>query len=147
MKRKQIKFVIGSVIIIAALAILGFTSFQENKSYYQTVSELYASKEMAYGRKLRVEGDVVAGSIERGAKETRFVIGHSDDKTQVAQTLSVRYVGSDPLPDTFRDYAQTVVEGEYGRDGIFVARSMTAKCASKYEKETAAGLNPEISTK
>ena len=147
MKRKQIKFVIGSVIIVVALAVLGFTSFQDNKSYYQTVSELYATKDMAYGRKLRVEGDVVAGSIARGAKETRFVIGHTDDKTKVAQTLSVRYVGSDPLPDTFRDYAQTVVEGEYGRDGVFVARSMTAKCASKYEKEAAAGFNPEISKK
>ena len=147
MKRKQIKFVIGSVIIVVALAVLAFTSFQDNKSYYQTVTELYASKDLAYGRKLRVEGDVVAGSIERGAKETRFVIGHSEDKTKVAQTLTVRYVGSDPLPDTFRDYAQTVVEGEYGRDGVFVARGMTAKCASKYEKETAAGINPDISKK
>ena len=90
MKRKQIKFVIGSVIIVTALAVIGFTSFQDNKSYYQTVSELYATKDMAYGRKLRVEGDVVAGSIARGAKETHFVIGHTDDKTKVAQTLSVR---------------------------------------------------------
>ena len=147
MKRKQIKFVVGSVIIIVALAFLAFSSFQDNKSYYQTVSELYASGQTAYGRRLRVEGDVVAGSIERGAKETRFVIGHTDDKTKVAQTLTVRYVGTDPLPDTFRDYAQTVVEGEYGHDGVFVARSMTAKCASKYEKEKAAGINPDISEK
>ena len=65
----------------------------------------------------------------------------------MAQTLTVRYVGTDPRPDPFRDSAQTVGEGEYGRDGVFVARSMTAKCASKYEKETAAGLNPDVSKK
>jgi cytochrome c-type biogenesis protein CcmE len=146
MKRKQIKFVVGSVIIVSALAFLVFTGFQDNKSYYQNVSELYASKEAAYNRHLRVEGDVVAGSINRSAKETKFVISHTDPKTNEIQTLPVRYVGTDPLPDTFRDYAQAVVEGQYHRDGVFVANSMTAKCASKYEKETAAGIVPTASS-
>ena len=39
-----------------------------------------------------------------------------------------------------RDYAQTVVEGTYQKDGVFVARSLTAKCASRYEKEKTAGI-------
>jgi len=140
MKRKQIKFVLGSVIIVLALAFLAFTGFQDNKSYYQNVSELYASKNIAFGRSLRVEGDVVPGSIKREAKQTEFVISHTDKKTNETQTLPVKYVGSDPLPDTFRDYAQAVVEGTYHEDGVFVAKSMTAKCASKYEKEKAAGI-------
>ena len=146
MKRKQIKFVVGAVIIVLALAFLAFTGFQDNKAYYQNVSELYASKNTAYGRNLRVEGDVVAGSIKREAKETNFVIGHTDPKTNETKTLSVKYVGSDPLPDTFRDYAQAVVEGTYHEDGVFVAKSMTAKCASKYEKEKAAGIKLPPST-
>jgi len=142
MKRNQIKFVVGSVIIIVALAFLAFTGFQDNKSYYQNVSELYASKDVAYGRRLRVEGDVVAGSIEKLPRETKFVISHTDEVSKVTQTLRVRYVGTDALPDTFRDYAQAVVEGSYHPDGVFVAKSMTAKCASKYEKEKAAGIIP-----
>ena len=142
MKRNQIKFVIGSVIIITALAFLAFTGFQDNKSYYQNVSELYASKDVAYGRRLRVEGDVVAGSIEKLPRETKFIISHTDEASKVTKTLPVRYVGTDPLPDTFRDYAQAVVEGSYHPDGVFVAKSMTAKCASKYEKEKAAGIIP-----
>ena len=141
MKRKQIKFVVGSVIIVAALAFLAFTGFQDNKSYYQTVSELYASKDMAYGRKLRIEGDVVAGSIDKTkAKETNFTIQSVDKQTKEVKTLNVKYTGTDPLPDTFRDYAQAVVEGTYQKDGVFLAKSMTAKCASKYEKEKAAGI-------
>jgi cytochrome c-type biogenesis protein CcmE len=140
MKRRQIKFVVGSVVIILALAFLAFTGFQDNKAYYQNVSELYATKDKAFGRNLRVEGDVVAGSIHREAKETNFVISHKDPKTNETRTLPVKYVGSDPLPDTFRDYAQAVVEGTYHEDGVFVAKSMTAKCASKYEKEKAAGI-------
>jgi len=140
MKRKQIKFVVGSVVIVVSLAFLAYTGFRDNKAYYQNVSELYASKDVAYDRHLRVEGDVVVGTIVRQAKETTFVISHTDPATKVVQTLPVKYIGTDPLPDTFRDYAQAVVEGQYHRDGVFVANSMTAKCASKYEKETAAGV-------
>jgi cytochrome c-type biogenesis protein CcmE len=94
-----------------------------------------------------VEGDVVAGSIEKMPKETKFIISHTDPKTNAVQTLAVRYVGTDPLPDTFRDYAQAVVEGQYHQDGVFVAKSMTAKCASKYEKEAAAGIIPASTEK
>jgi cytochrome c-type biogenesis protein CcmE len=147
MKRKQIKFVVGSVIIVVSLAFLAYTGFRDNKAYYQNVSELFASKDVAYDRHLRIEGDVVAGSIDKGnPKETKFVISHTDPTTKVVQTLPVKYVGTDPLPDTFRDYAQAVVEGQYHRDGVFVANSMTAKCASKYEKETAAGVIPGLSS-
>jgi len=147
MKRKQIKFVVGSVIIVVALGFLAYTGFRDNKAHYQNVSELYASKEVAYDRHLRVEGDVVAGSIDKTKpKETVFVISHTDPATKQVQTLPVKYIGTDPLPDTFRDYAQAVVEGQYHRDGVFVANSMTAKCASKYEKETAAGVIPTPSS-
>ena len=49
-------------------------------------------------------------------------------------------VGKDAPPDTFIDRAQAVVTGKLGDDGVFVAHEMTAKCASKYEKEAAAGV-------
>ena len=134
MQRKQVKFVIGSFIIILTLTYLGFSGFQESKSYYQTVSELYATKDSAYDKRLKVAGDVVPGSIVREGKTIKFVI------SQEAQTLQVAYVGTDAPPDTFVDRAQAVVEGKYGRDGIFTATKMQAKCASKYEKEAAAGV-------
>jgi cytochrome c-type biogenesis protein CcmE len=139
MKRKQIKFVVGSVAIIVALAFLGFSGFRESASYYQTVSELYASKDTAFSKRLRVEGDVVPGSIQHDGKTVSFVI---NDSKQKDQTLRVSYVGTDPLPDTFRDYAQAVVTGKYEHDGTFVAKNIEAKCASKYEKESAAGVTP-----
>jgi len=135
MKSKQLKFVLGSALIVLALGYLGYSGFKESMSYYQTVPEMYASGDTAYGRRLRVQGDVLPGTIIREGKTVNFVIG--DEK----QTLKVQYVGTDPLPDTFRDYAQAVVEGTYGKDGVFTANKMQAKCASKYEKETAAGVN------
>ena len=133
MQRKQLKFLVGSLVIVLTLAYLGYSGFQESKAYYQTVSELYASKDSAYGKRLKVAGDVVPGSIMRQGKAINFVI------SQENQSLPVHYIGTDAPPDTFVDRAQAVVEGEFGRDGTFTATKMQAKCASKYEKEIAAG--------
>jgi cytochrome c-type biogenesis protein CcmE len=44
----------------------------------------------------------------------------------------VTYKGSEPPPDTFKDDSQALAEGSYGRDGVFHANVLQAKCASKY---------------
>jgi len=98
------------------------------------VPELYAMKDTAYDLRLQVSGDVVAGSIKREGKIVNFVIG------QEPNTLRVKYVGKDPLPDTLIDHATAMATGKLERDGTFVADTMLAKCASKYEKEKAAGV-------
>ena len=141
MKRKQLKFVVGSMVMILTLAYLAYSGYQDSKSYFQTVPELYAMKDAAYGVRTQVSGDVVAGTIVRSndGKVVDFVIG------QQPQTLKIRYVGKDPLPDTLIDRATAVASGSLGRDGVFTANQITAKCASKYEKEKAAGVN--IATK
>jgi cytochrome c-type biogenesis protein CcmE len=134
MKRKQLKFAVGSVVIVLTLSYLAYSGYQESKTYYQTVPELYAMKDNAYDKRLQVSGDVIAGSIQRDGKIVTFVIGAEP------QTLQVKYVGKDPLPDTLIDRATAMATGRMGRDGVFVADSMLAKCASKYEKEAAAGV-------
>jgi cytochrome c-type biogenesis protein CcmE len=48
------------------------------------------------------------------------------------RTLRVSYQGSEPPPDTFKDNAQALAIGTYGRDGVFHATQLQAKCASKY---------------
>ena len=134
MKRKQLKFAVGSVVIVLTLSYLAYSGYQESKTYYHTVPELYAMKDKAYDMRLQVSGDVVPGSIQRDGKIVNFVIGAEP------QTLQIRYVGKDPLPDTLIDRATAMATGRMGRDGVFVADTMLAKCASKYEKETAAGV-------
>jgi cytochrome c-type biogenesis protein CcmE len=37
------------------------------------------------------------------------------------------------IPDTFTDSVDVVVEGRYNRNGTFVATTLLAKCASRYE--------------
>ena len=134
MKRKQMKFAIGSAVIILTLSYLAYSGYQESKTYYRTVPELISMQEQSYDVRLQVSGDVVPGSIQRDGKVVSFVIGDAP------QTLRVKYVGKDPLPDTLIDRATAMATGNMGRDGVFIADTMLAKCASKYEKEKAAGV-------
>lgn len=148
MKSKQLKFLIGSIVIVAALAWFGYQGFNESMSYFQTVPELYASGEKAYERKsIKVQGEVMKGSIRRDGGATVFTIGPQDFKPPEnfkpgpeTKTLQVRYVGTDAIPDTFRDYASAIVTGHLRRDGTFEGTFIQAQCASKYERETAAGM-------
>jgi cytochrome c-type biogenesis protein CcmE len=80
----------------------------------------------AYAKRLRVAGNVKAGSIHRIGTNIHFVLVEND------QTLNVLYNGTEPPPDTFKDDAQALAEGSFGRDGVFYAKQIQAKCASKY---------------
>jgi cytochrome c-type biogenesis protein CcmE len=134
MSRKQLKFILGPSVIVLALVWIGYSAFQETRAYFQTVSELYAMADTFGDERLKVAGEVVPGSIQKGADQIDFVISEG------GQFLTVHYVGTDPVPDTFRDYAEAVVDGEYNGNGVFTATKLQAKCASKYERETEAGV-------
>ncbi len=129
MTRRNNRVLIGSVIIVAALVFLGFKGFQEGKTYYKTIEELADMGEDARDKRLRVAGIVTAGSIQRADGEVTFQIEQND------LTLDVRYTGSSPLPDTFKDGAEALCNGHDTADGTFEATTVLAKCASKYEAE------------
>lgn len=125
----KVKFILGGVVILAALAWLGFVGFQESKAYYITVDEYSASKASMEGKTLKLAGDVVTGSIDRSKPQMEFVISSRDNN------IRVRYVGKEVIPDTFKDGSKALVEGKTAPDGTFQARHIEAKCASKYESE------------
>ena len=125
--RERAKIIGGIVVILATISWLAVSGIQESKTYYVTVTELQAMGDQAYSRRHRVGGDVAVGSIQRHDERVSFTL------IQDKKTLPVVYVGTDPLPDTFRDRAQALADGSYGRDGVFTAKKIQAKCASKYE--------------
>ena len=85
------------------------------------------------GKRLRVAGLVKEGTIERDGTQVSFTL--TQDVENTLHTMQVRYVGSSPVPDTFKDRADAVVEGKCLPDGTFEADHIQAKCASKYEAE------------
>jgi cytochrome c-type biogenesis protein CcmE len=135
MKAKKIKFIAGAVVILGAVVALAISSFDETRAYYQTVPELKAMGARAEGRRVRVAGNVVPGTIvRRGESLVTFDIDYQ------GEGLSVRYVGRAPLPDTLVDRAQAVAEGTLQPDGTFEASLVQAKCASKYEAAYKQGM-------
>ena len=125
--KKQVKFGVGIGIILATLAWLGWVGARESKTYYHTIAELSSLKGADARHRLRVGGDVRPGSIARLPGRVDFMLQAE------GKTLPVSYVGTDPLPDTFVDGSQALVDGRLMPDGRFVAEKVQAKCASKYE--------------
>lgn len=122
-----VKFGALMVLIVGSLVWLAFSGVKDTKTYYKTIPELEKMGQQAQGQRLRVGGDVQPGSIVKNGSRVSFQLH------QGAQTLSVVYVGSDPLPDTFKDNAQALAEGRLASTGQFEANHIQAKCASKYE--------------
>ena len=126
MRNRYIRFGIVVAIIVVSLGYLAYTGVQESKSYYVTIKELKAMDDSSHHKRLRVAGTVMPGSIKRTGSHVEFTLQEED------RTLPVVYNGSEAPPDTFHDSAQALAEGTYGRDGVFHAKELQAKCASKY---------------
>jgi len=125
--KKQAKFGIGIAVIVVSLASLAWLGYGESKTYYHTIAELQTLDRAGRAHRIRVGGTVAAGSIHRYTGRVDFVLEGEGKK------LPVSYVGGDPLPDTFKDDSQALVEGRATEEGRFVAEHVQAKCASKYE--------------
>jgi cytochrome c-type biogenesis protein CcmE len=121
------KFATGAVVILGALSWLAWVGVSESKTYYHTIDELPSLKASDLQHRMRIGGWVRPGSIAKYSGRVDFVL------TENGKELPVSYVGRDPLPDTFTDNAQALVEGHRMPDGRFVAEQVQAKCASKYE--------------
>src|SRR6202047_777830 len=124
--KTYLKFGAATVVIVCLLGYLAYTGVQDSKSYYVTISELHKMGNGAYSKRLRVAGNVQPGSIKRTGTHVQFVLMEQD------QLLSVDYTGTEAPPDTFKDDSQALADGSFGRDGVFHAKQLQAKGASKY---------------
>ena len=120
------KFGAATVLIVGSLGFLAYTGVQESKSYYVTIKELRGMQSDVHSKRLRVAGNVQPGSIKRNGTRVEFVLVEND------QTLQVIYTGTEAPPDTFKDDSQALADGSFGTDGVFHAKQLQAKCASKY---------------
>jgi cytochrome c-type biogenesis protein CcmE len=123
---KYLKFGSAVAVIVVSLIFLAYTGVQESKSYYVTIKELRGMGDSAFTKHLRVAGNVQPGSIKRSGTSVNFVLIEND------QLLPVAYTGTEAPPDTFKDESQALADGTFGRDGVFHAKQLQAKCASKY---------------
>ncbi len=129
MRKRNLKFVVGGVIIAIAIIYLVYSGIQKTALYYLTVSEFRNRGDEAYGEAVRVNGKVLDGSIRWESKEGALYFTIIDEQNK----LPIIHKGV--APDTFKGGAEVVVEGRYTPEDIFEADKIMAKCPSKYEAE------------
>ncbi len=132
MKNRYIRFGSAIAVIVILLGYLAYTGVQESKSYYVTIKELREMDNSVYSKRLRVAGNVKPGSIKRQGSRVEFTL------QEESRTLPVVYTGTEAPPDTFKDQSQALAEGSFGKDGVFHAKQIQAKCASKYAPQPGA---------
>jgi cytochrome c-type biogenesis protein CcmE len=133
--KNNVRIGIAVAVILGTIGWLASSGFKQSKSYYVTIAELGRMGDKAYKSNLRVEGFVQPGSIEQNGTNVTFVMNEFEShnaKAGTGRVLKVSYKGSEPPPDTFKDDSQALAAGTYGRDGVFHAKELQAKCASKY---------------
>src|SRR5664279_4704790 len=124
--QKYMRFGAVIAVILVALGYLAYTGVQDSKSYYVTIKELNGMGDGAYTKRLRAPGNVAPASLKRQGTHLEFNL------EEEGKLIPVVYAGSEAPPDTFKDNAEALAEGKYGRDGVFHASNIQAKCASKY---------------
>lgn len=120
------RFLIGGVIILAALSYMIYGGMQEAIVYFVTPSELKAKEQASADKFLRMGGMVVKGSLQKDLKNLIYRF----DLTDGTATFPVLFKGVPP--DLFTEGKGAVVEGRIGGDGVFQATTIMAKHAEDY---------------
>lgn len=147
------KFIVGGLLIIAAVIYLVISSTQANAQYFMTIAEVKAKGASIANRELRLSGAVLGDSIHYDADTLRltFTIADipADNATIEAQgglaavlhnavtdpnrpTLNIIYEGV--KPDLLKNEAQAIITGKMGADGNFYANELLMKCPTKYKE-------------
>lgn len=150
------KFIIGGLIIVAAMVYLVVSATKATAEYYLTVSELQGQSDQYIGQNIRISGAVIGDSIQYDPDDLvlRFTIADipGDEETVEAQgglslvlhqaiidpqraRLDIVYNGAQP--DMLTNEAQAILTGSLGSDGIFYADQVLMKCPSHYEESSA----------
>lgn len=149
----RMKFVIGGLLILAAVIYLIASSTQANAEYFMTVDELQAKGQSVVGKNLRVSGAVVGDTIQYDPQTLTltFEVAHvPGDNNEVAaegglaavlhaavvdpNRPRIKVVYNGPKPDLLKNEAQAIMTGQLGADGVFHADELLLKCPTKYQE-------------
>lgn len=150
----RMRFLIGGMLIVAAIIYLIASSTQTSAQYFLTVDELFAMGNDAIGRNVRIVGAVDGESIvfEASTLTLRFTIvnvpGDLDEINRAGglaevlhqalldpEATRVDIVVNGPKPDLLRHEAQAIITGQLGDDGVFSGQELLLKCPTRYESE------------
>ncbi len=139
------KFLVGGLLILAAVAYLVISGTLSGAQYFITVDQLVHNPAYA-GQTVRVTGAVIGDSIQYDEKNLliTFTVANvplsGDDLGALLHTavtdpkathLNVR-VEDTVKPELLQNEAQAVMTGTLGSDGVFHVTELNLKCPSKF---------------
>lgn len=122
--RRQGKFVVGGVVILAAIAYLIYAGVSQSVVYFVTPSELQAAP--VTGKSYRLGGMVEPGTLKWDPRTLDLAFTLSDGRASVP----VKHKGTPP--DLFAEGRGAVVEGTWTAGGYFKAGLIMAKHSEEY---------------
>jgi cytochrome c-type biogenesis protein CcmE len=150
---QRTKFLLGGLLILAAVVYLIASSTKASAEYFMTIDELKAEGSAAVGKSLRLSGAVIGDSIAYDAQtltltfEVAHVTGDNAEIEAQGGLAEVLYQAvNDPTrsrikviykgvkPDLLRGEAQAIMTGHVEADGIFYAKELLLKCPTRYEE-------------
>jgi len=123
---KRKRFLIGGLVILAAISYLVVGGMKEAMVYFKIPSELRAEEKSMQGKFVRMGGMVVKGSLQKDLQNLTYRFELTDGNG----TFPVYFKGVPP--DLFTEGKGAVVEGRIGNDGVFHATTIMAKHAEEY---------------
>ncbi len=133
-KSPRLLLLVMVIAIIGIAGYIGFSLFKESVVYYKTPTEVMnAAGAPAGAEPVRLSGTVEPGSIENDIEAGTVSFVATDG------TTSVPVLFEGPAPDTLKDRAQAIAEGTLGTDGVFHAKTLFAKCPSKFSDGSGEG--------
>jgi cytochrome c-type biogenesis protein CcmE len=131
--KKQRKFLLGGTLVIGMVGYLMVTGMRDSMVYYHTPAELVAkvaADPTYHERGVKVGGRVMPGTVSFDQRnlDLRFDVLDIEEGTV---SFPVTYHG--PVPETFQEGGDVVLEGRFTQDGVFVATVLLTKCGSRYE--------------
>ena len=111
-----------AAVVVACVGYLIYTASGGSAEYYVTVSELRSNATSGFVR--------VAGVVQDDVQKTDGGLHVTFTEKDGTASMPVDYTGT--LPDIFKPGITVVAEGKLGSDGIFHARTLLAKCPSRF---------------
>jgi cytochrome c-type biogenesis protein CcmE len=118
--------VAAGVVIVGALGFLLWQGLDSATVYFKTADEAVRERADLGGRRFRVEGRVVEGTLQQGANGARFSIEEN------GATVDVVHQG-DP-PELFREGMPVVLEGRW-RGDRYESDRILVKHSEEYKVE------------
>jgi len=120
-----LKWAAPAVVVAACVGYLIYTASGGASEYYLTVSELRTHQP---GADVRVAG-VVQNDVQKSEGGLHVTFTEKDGTA----SMPVEYTGT--LPDIFQPGIMVVAEGRMGTDGVFHAKTLLAKCPSRFSTQ------------